>query len=77
MLHAGKSVNTVQQILGHAAASTTVNIYGRVLEKDQVRCHAALDRMLRGKARNAALWQIVLQNGWVKRNPAFRRGSIW
>lgn len=49
MLHAGKSINTVQQILGHAAASTTVNIYGHVLEGAKPDAMAALDRMLRGK----------------------------
>lgn len=51
MLHAGKSINTVQQILGHAAASTTVNIYGHVLEGAKPDAMAALDRMLRGEAR--------------------------
>jgi site-specific recombinase XerD len=32
MLHAGKSIDTVQQILGYAAASTTVNIYEHVTD---------------------------------------------
>jgi|GEM_PF-6150305 len=38
-----------KQILAHAAASTTVNIYEHVLEGAKPEAIAALDRMLRGR----------------------------
>jgi integrase len=50
LLHAGKSISTVQQILGHVAASTNVNIYGHVIEGAKRDASAAHDRMLQGKA---------------------------
>jgi integrase len=46
MLHAGKDLSTVQQILGHSQASTTLNIYGHVLKGAKADAIQALDRML-------------------------------
>ena len=47
MLRAGKDLNTVQQILGHSVASTTLNIYGHVMTGAKKDALGALDQMLR------------------------------
>jgi len=47
MIRAGKDFGTVQKILGHSAASTTLNIYSHVLKGAKAEAVAALDRMLR------------------------------
>jgi integrase len=52
MLRAGQDLAAVQQVLGHSAASTTLNVYGHVLDGAKTDAVKALDRALRRKASN-------------------------
>lgn len=52
MLRSGLDLNTVQQVLGHSVASTTLNIYGHVLAGAKREAVDALDRMLRPSGTN-------------------------
>ena len=51
MLAGGIDLNTVQQILGHSVASTTLNVYGHVLKGRKEEAIRSIDTALnRGKA---------------------------
>jgi integrase len=47
MLASGVDLNTVQQILGHSAASTTLNIYGHVLKGHKEQAIRSIDAALK------------------------------
>jgi integrase len=47
MLTSGSDLNTVQQILGHSAASTTLNIYGHVLKGRKEEAIRSIDAALK------------------------------
>jgi integrase len=46
MLRAGKDIAAVQRVLGHSSASTTLDVYGHVLDGATADAVKALDRML-------------------------------
>jgi integrase len=50
MLKAGRDLKAVQRILGHSAASTTLDIYGHALDGATTDAVRVLDRLLRRKA---------------------------
>ncbi len=47
MLTSGSDLNTVQQILGHSAASTTLNIYGHVLKGRKEKAIRSIDAAIK------------------------------
>jgi integrase len=50
MLKAGRDLKAVQRILGHSAASTTLDIYGHALDGATTDAVRVLDRLRRRKA---------------------------